>query len=177
MLLLQPDDGVQLFIEIIDSDGNNDDELIDRFAINVSIPVGSTTERTTYPGIFGFATIDMSFTLTCTENFYGPKCGLLCPENRICSNSSVGTPIWHTTPLITRNATEGSTNQQNVVVIATSASIGGIVLLLLILFTLIAISVLGIRKRNRRKACDADDYELDTSAAANSDDTENYGVS
>ena len=121
----------------------------------MSIPIGSTTERTTYPGIFGYATIDMSFTLTCTENFYGPNCGLLCPENRICSNP------------------EGSTNQQNVVVIATSASIGGIVLLLLILLIII-ISVALFFHIRKRKVSGSDEYRMDTVVAANS---ENDGVS
>ena len=45
----------------------------------MSTPVGSTTERTTYPGIFGFATIDMNFTIVCTENFYGPNCNTCEP--------------------------------------------------------------------------------------------------
>ena len=104
----------------------------------MSIPVGNTTERTMYTGIFGFATINMSFTLTCTENFYGPNCG--------------------------------STNQPNVIVIATSTSIGSIVLL----FALIAISValsLHIRKRNKRKVNNVDEYEMDATVVANSDDT------
>ena len=89
-MLLQPNDGVQLFLEIIDYDYIFFDELIDRFAINVSIPVGSTTERTTYPGIFGFATIDMSFTLTCTENFYGPNCDMPCLDNCTCEPGFTG---------------------------------------------------------------------------------------
>ena len=160
---MQPDDGIQLFLEITDSD-MKDDELIDRFAINVSIPVGNTTERT-YPVIFGFATIDMNFTLTCTENFYGPNCGLICPENCTCqmtSDSSQGTLICATTPLLTPT---------NVAVIATPTSICGIMLLLLILFTISVALFLHIRKRSRRKINDADEYKMDTTVAANSDDT------
>ena len=55
----------------------------------MSIPVGSTTERTTYPGIFGFATIDMNFTLVCTENFYGPNCNTCEPgfTGEFCATS------------------------------------------------------------------------------------------
>ena len=143
----------------------------------MSIPVGSTTERITYPGIFRFATIDMSFTLTCTENFYGPNCGLICPENCTCqmtSDSSQGTLICATT---SPSASEGSTNQPNVVVIATSTSIGGIVLLLLILFTISVTLFLHTRKRNRKKINDANEYEMDITMAANSDVTENNGVS
>ena len=143
----------------------------------MSILVGSTTERTTYPGIFRFATIDMSFTLTCTENFYGPNCGLICPENCTCqmtSDSSQGTLICATT---SPSASEGSTNQPNVVVIATSTSIGGIVLLLLILFTIGVALFLHTRKRDRRKVNNEDEYEMDITVAANSDDTENDGVS
>ena len=143
----------------------------------MSILVGSTTESTTYPGIFRFATIDMSFTLTCTENFYGPNCGLICPENCTCqmtSDFSQGTLICATT---SPSASEGSTNQPNVVVIATSTSIGGIVLLLLILFTISVALFLHTRKRDRRKVNNEDEYEMDITVAANSDDTENDGVS
>ena len=82
--------GVQLFLEIIDHDDINEDELIDRFAINVSIPVGSTTERITYSGIFEFATIDMDFTLTCTENFYGPNCNRMCLDDCTCEPGFTG---------------------------------------------------------------------------------------
>ena len=128
--------------------------------------MSGSTERTTYPGIFGYVTIDMSFTLTCTENFYGPNCGLLYPENCTCqmtSDFSPGTLICATT---SPSVIEGSTNQPNVVVIATSTSIGGIVLLLLILLIAI-VSVFWIIKRNRRKD------EMDTTTAVtNSDDIE-----
>ena len=55
----------------------------------MTIPVGSTTERTTYPGIFGFAMIDMNFTLVCTENFYGPNCNTCEPgfTGEFCATS------------------------------------------------------------------------------------------
>ena len=43
--------GIQIYIEIIDDDYNRSPELIDRFAINVSIPIGTEMERTTYCGI------------------------------------------------------------------------------------------------------------------------------
>ena len=54
--------GVQILIELIDDDYPSPDQLIDRFAINMSMPVG-TANRTTYHGIFGYAMIDASLKL------------------------------------------------------------------------------------------------------------------
>ena len=79
LIPFQPDMGVQILIELIDDNySNGPDQLIDRFAINVSIPVG-TVNRTTYHGIFGFAMVDTTFRLVCAENFYGPNCDI-CVE-------------------------------------------------------------------------------------------------
>ena len=63
-------------MELIDLDLpiTNPDELIDRFAIDVSIPAGTNTSSTIYQGMFGLAEIRLSFELQCTEDFYGPSC-------------------------------------------------------------------------------------------------------
>ena len=53
-----------MHIEIFDYDSHtnhNPSELIDRFAINVTVPINESTERKNYPGIFGLADIDVSF--------------------------------------------------------------------------------------------------------------------
>ena len=55
-------------------------KLIDRFAINVTIPVGMT-ERVTYFGIFGLAEVDISLTLRCVENYYDASCNRFCNES------------------------------------------------------------------------------------------------
>ena len=84
--------GVQILFELIDDDDSTTypDELIDRFAINVSMPVGTESSRTTYHGIFGFATVDASFRPICTENFYGPNCDIFCLDNCTCEPGFTG---------------------------------------------------------------------------------------
>ncbi len=71
----QESSGVQIFLEIIDHDitGVGQDELIDRFAINVTIHVG-TNMTGVYSGIFGFAEINATFRLICAGDYYGPRC-------------------------------------------------------------------------------------------------------
>ena len=65
--------GVQLFIEIIDQDFSDSDDLIDILLIDHSLPVGESF-RETYMGMYGFITMDLSITVLCTENFKGPDC-------------------------------------------------------------------------------------------------------
>ena len=52
--------------------------------MDVTNPVGSTTDRNTFTGIFNLAMIDMSFRITCAEYFYGPNCKTFCRENCNC---------------------------------------------------------------------------------------------
>ena len=51
--------GIQFYLEILDKDSNKND-LIDRFAINVSNPVNSSINRANYTGVFGIATLEVS---------------------------------------------------------------------------------------------------------------------
>lgn len=69
---MQPTDGVQLFMEIINIDVLSGSYLIDRLALNLSTtPSG---RRDIYSGIFDFAEIDISFSVICmTKSFYGAK--------------------------------------------------------------------------------------------------------
>ena len=59
------------------------DEIIDKIT-SVLLLNGSgnssLSRRTTYSGISGYASIDLSFHVSCTENFYGSDCGTLCVE-------------------------------------------------------------------------------------------------
>ena len=67
----------------MDSDGTSNqdqDELIDRFAINV-ISANNFSSVGVYTGVFGFAEIELSFERVCAENFYGPRCEVFCVEN------------------------------------------------------------------------------------------------
>ena len=63
-------------------------ELVDSFAIDLTFPVGTVTDRTTYNGQFGLAQIDLSFNLTCLENYFGPDCSQFCDKS--ISNCSCG---------------------------------------------------------------------------------------
>ena len=57
---LQPMNGTQFYLELLDKDSSNSD-LIDRFAINISVPVNSFIERANYSGVFGMAMLEVSF--------------------------------------------------------------------------------------------------------------------
>ena len=52
--------GTQFYLELLDKDSSNSD-LIDRFAINISVPVNSFIERANYSGVFGMAMLEVSF--------------------------------------------------------------------------------------------------------------------
>ena len=69
---------------IIDNDGISQsrpydkiDDIILEIALNVS---GRSFSRTTFAGRSGYASMDMSFHVSCAENFYGSDCGILCVE-------------------------------------------------------------------------------------------------
>ena len=48
------------------------------------------TERRTYSGIFGKATVDVSLVLDCAENYYDENCDRFCEENCTCSPGTTG---------------------------------------------------------------------------------------
>ena len=66
--------GVQIYIEIQDFDPDNADDLVDILLINHSLPVGESTQRQTYDGMFGFVTMDLNITVFCAGNFQVPDC-------------------------------------------------------------------------------------------------------
>ena len=57
---LQLMNGTQFYLELLDRDSGKND-LIDRFAINISVPVNSFIERANYSGVFGMAMLEVSF--------------------------------------------------------------------------------------------------------------------
>ena len=66
-----------MFVEVCDKDNTSSDDLIDILQINIpssSVMVGEETNVTSYSGILGFATVSLSFTVQCTENFQGSRC-------------------------------------------------------------------------------------------------------
>ena len=62
-------EGVQLYLEMIDFDPNNEDDLIDRFIINVTVPIGNSITELNITGIFGFAEISVSFEARCKSGY------------------------------------------------------------------------------------------------------------
>ena len=62
-------EGVQLYLEMIDFDPNNEDDLIDRFIINITVPIGSSITELNVTGIFGFAEISVSFEARCKSGY------------------------------------------------------------------------------------------------------------
>lgn len=88
-----------MFVELRDFDFDFYGELIDRFAINITSAVGSSTGRETYHGIFGLASIDLSFRVECLENFHGDTCGIFC-------DCDTGGPCAETEPYICEDIDE-----------------------------------------------------------------------
>ena len=62
-------EGVQLYLEMIDFDSNSEDELIDRFVIDVKVPIGSSINKYDVRGIFGFAEISVNFEARCKPGY------------------------------------------------------------------------------------------------------------
>ena len=73
--------GVQLYIEILDSDSSGGDDLIDVLLIDHDLPVGQSSSRQIHSGIFDFMFVimDLSITARCLENFQGPNCSQCLP--------------------------------------------------------------------------------------------------
>ena len=80
--------GIQLYLKVI---GHNDgeyvtDDLVDMFIIditNTTAPVGFETATSTYSGIFGIATIELSFRVMCATNYYGTDCSDFCSGHNV----------------------------------------------------------------------------------------------
>lgn len=74
--------GVKLYIEVLDADNIlpddtnrfHDDNIIDQFYISITSQVGVLTSRTVYNGIHGFATMELSFRVTCAQYYTGNNC-------------------------------------------------------------------------------------------------------
>ncbi len=133
--VFQSAEGVQIFFEFVDDDFSSND-LIDRFAINVTLPVGTTTERETYSGIFGLATVNISFTLECAENFYDANCDRL-PDNTGSTVETTLSTFIDTAMVYRRNI---------------SLVIAGVVILTLLSVITLSIMVVCSRIRKHRKA-------------------------
>ena len=79
--LLQPRDGMQLHVEVLDFESDDVNNLIDRFVVEITNPVDTTSRRQTLAGTFGLASIDLTSRLQCAEDFYGPNCDVFCLQD------------------------------------------------------------------------------------------------
>lgn len=169
-------------MEIIDHD-DNPDELIDRFAINVTTPFNATTERKIYSGIFGYAEIDMTVTILCTENFYGPDCDLFCPENCICESGFTG-QLCETSTLpttnddtvslpTTNNDTVSVPTIQSTMMLSTELMYSIVAIVISVVFVVVVVVIiLGVayfRKSHRLKSSDQVGYSNAVFINSNSD--------
>ncbi len=94
-MLLQ---GVQLYIQAIDYDPDNGDDLIDTFAVDISpsLVAGSPdSSLLRYSGRFNLARILLSYRILCQQFFYGDSCqnydecaaqSVACQNNGVCIN-------------------------------------------------------------------------------------------
>ena len=106
---------------------------VDRFLINIKLgPSPANLSRQTYTGVYNISLLDLSFSVRCTENFYGPDCNIFCVPvqglyscdkigQKLCQNescdpitecqmckSSVPMPSQFTTPIpVGRNSEKG----------------------------------------------------------------------
>ena len=94
MAFFLPQVGLQVYFEMNDEDISTSSEfeyeLIDSFAIDLTFPVGTVTNRRTYNGSFGLAMIDLSFDLICQANYYGPDCSRFCISDCSCDPGFTG---------------------------------------------------------------------------------------
>ena len=88
------DEGVQLYIEIRDTDspGRKPDELVDTLLIDHNEPVGEESTTRVHSGIYEFVSMKLVIAVRCIENFQGSHCsqcvpgftGMVCQQIDYC---------------------------------------------------------------------------------------------
>jgi len=81
--------GIQLFMEAYDFDNGFDNELVDRFAVDTSVSVGSGI-TTTNTGVFGLMELTVNFRVMCVESFFVLDCITCFGVNRDSSTNCSG---------------------------------------------------------------------------------------
>ena len=68
---------------------------IDRYLININLGIPpAQRKRQTYSGIYNISFFDISFSVKCSENFYGPDCNTMCiPVLQLYSCDDIGRKI------------------------------------------------------------------------------------
>ena len=93
----QPNKGRELYLEVLDRDAVQSEELIDRFAIDVSLTANiTTTEPQFYKGVFNVSELELSFCIICKTGYGGSSCELnisscddiVCESEIVCTVNS-----------------------------------------------------------------------------------------
>lgn len=92
LLLLQPLNRMEFYIELIDDDrgqqGEENNELVDRFVI----PINNKMSENTYSGLFGLASIHLSLNVHCSEFYFGDSCEQVRPITAMDLNPATTPP-------------------------------------------------------------------------------------
>ena len=72
---------MQLFIRVFDMDDFSE-ELIDHIFIELSLTLDDplTDTAVPYAGVYGRATLEMRFQVSCAVNYYGTDCSIFCVD-------------------------------------------------------------------------------------------------
>ena len=150
-------------IKVLDFDNSNPEDCIDIFFIdiitNTTIPTFS--DPTTFPGKYSRGNIELSYRLSCNENYYGPDCATFCMErdddlgHYICSSngSIVCRPDYEdpSTSCTSCASTECTSNDaaRLATMIRVAAGVGGLLLLITVILSMaiIATTVVIVRQR------------------------------
>ena len=77
----------QLYVEVNDQDSpfGSEFELIDEVKVQLPGTPGAVPSQTV-TGTYGIVSLTLSYSLTCTQNYYGPNCSTYC----VPSDNSMG---------------------------------------------------------------------------------------
>ena len=142
---LQPMNGTQFYLELLDRDSGGKNDLIDRFAINISVPVNSFIERANYSGIFGMAMLEVSFYVISNSS--------TTESSPTVVTSTESGPTAVISPTVAISTESGpmvviSTDSSNIGVIL--GSFGGVILLILLIIVLSMVVCIVMITRKRK---------------------------
>ena len=70
--------GFQLVTTVENVDTPNEDGFVDAIITEQWLDAGSSTRQMEFPGVYKIGLMQMSFRVTCNENFGGPNCTAYC---------------------------------------------------------------------------------------------------
>ena len=137
----------------MDSDGSGnfpEHELIDRFSLSIdtSITAGAPRIQSTLTGIFGLAEIELSYTLTCLDFFFGPNCSTFCDVD----DCSPGFTRELSTTTVSSSTDDGASDVTQTFNYRTIAIPVVVILILALAVSLIIVVVLHFRRRSAKSS-------------------------